>query len=427
MVFSLIILVLIGAIAFFHYVQGMFSATVSAILAILASVLAVSYTEPLVLAYFTGGRYVDYAYAIVLISLFALIYLVLRLIFDKAIPGNVRLPVLMDKIGAAVMGVVAGLFATGVFALAAESLPFAESFGMYSLYPIATDSRTAAIAVQGRGRRQDAAIGVELDVDSLNETEKRSSTWIPSADLLLGLTQHLSDGGSLAGSRELASVHPDLLAKFYGQRLGQQVGDKRTALADDIKVQGVFAPEAGAKLRQHSSELAEVRKVASPERTAGPGKRFLVVRVSVGNNASGVGDLFRFSTGAVTLVAGAGQEPNREWRQYFPVGTLYNGNLLFVSSPNDPLFLSTRGEKNEIDFVFEVDTDAALARAGDGPPTVREGTFIEIKRLARLDLSGKSAPPTITPSAKEGVLRKPAVLREAGVSAPAQQSQEQQP
>src|ERR1700689_4272756 len=135
MLLGFIILLLIGVIAFFHYVQGFFSATVSAIITVIAALLAVSYHE-MVVNMVLKGKVPDEADAMVLCVLFAAIYIILRLIFDAAVPGNVRVPVLVDKIGAAVMGIIAGIFTTGIFALAAQSLPFGPSVGMYSRYPL---------------------------------------------------------------------------------------------------------------------------------------------------------------------------------------------------------------------------------------------------------------------------------------------------
>ncbi len=423
MIFSVIILILVAAIAFFHYVQGLFSATISAALIVLSSLLALSYAEPLVQSYFATGRFVDYAYAVVLVALFAAIYIVLRIIFDQVIPGNVRVPVLMDKIGAAAMGIVAGIFGTGVFAIAAESLPFDVSFGMYSLFPIAETDRTAPVHVPGASRNVDAVMGTELDVSSLEQVDQHSATIIPVADALLGLAEHVSDGGSLAGERALESVHPDLLQELFGQRLGQPVGDKRVTPAEDITVQDVFVLSEKATFRQFSSELPTVRKEEQSERVAASRKRFVVVRVSVNDNAAGAGGFFRFSTGAVELVAGTGAEgESRQWKDYFPIGTLDGGHILFVSHPDDPLFLKPSGGNNMIDFVFEVPSEAVLIEATPAEPSkVRQGTQIVIKRLARLDLSGREIKTTITSNAKVDVLRKPGVLEAAGLAAPVQQ------
>ncbi len=412
MIFSLIILILVGAIAFFHYVQGMFSATISAIVAIIASVLAVSYAEPLVEKFFLTSGFIDYAYAVVVAALFAVIYIVLRLVFDAAVPGNIRLPVLMDKIGAGVMGVVAGIFSTGVFALAAESMPFDLSFGMYSLYPVKSDRGTLPIKVPGKTQAQDATVIDELDVTSLEETDKRSATWIPVADAVLGLTNHLSKGGSLAGGQVLAAVHPDLLRSFYGQRLGQQVGDKRIATSDQVSLVGIFAPPAGAQLNQKSSELKSLGRNLPPQRTAGPGKQFLIVRVRIGNDAAGAGGFFRFSTGAVELIGGSGEGESREWTSYFPIGTLDNGNLLFASNPEDPLFLKP-AEGDVVDFVFAVEPDAVLTKPGaDGQMKIRDGVFIRIKRLAQLELAERPVSPAVTADPKAKVWRKPEVVNE---------------
>src|SRR5438067_853723 len=93
MIFSIIILLLVGGIAYYHYAQGFFSATMSAMIAVVAAVLAVSYHETLVLT-LLKGKFADYAIGMGMIAIFALIYIVLRTVFDKAVPGNIRLPVI---------------------------------------------------------------------------------------------------------------------------------------------------------------------------------------------------------------------------------------------------------------------------------------------------------------------------------------------
>src|SRR5262245_58155635 len=103
MVFAIIIIALIGVIAFFHYTQGFWSATISAIITIFAAALAVGYHENVVNS-LLKGQMAEQANAIALVALFGLTYIILRVIADKALPGNLRLPVIIDKIGAGVMG-----------------------------------------------------------------------------------------------------------------------------------------------------------------------------------------------------------------------------------------------------------------------------------------------------------------------------------
>src|SRR4051812_14231050 len=111
-IYFTIMLVLIAAITFFHWLQGVFSATISVILAIISATIAIAFHEKVVLMALRG-RFADQAPAIAIVVLFAVTYIVLRVIFDKAVPGNVRVPALVDKIGGGVMGLVAAFFATG--------------------------------------------------------------------------------------------------------------------------------------------------------------------------------------------------------------------------------------------------------------------------------------------------------------------------
>src|SRR3954468_15169402 len=115
MIFSIIIILVIGVIAFFHYVQGFFGAAISAVIAVIAAVMAVSLHEPLVML-LLRGKVADSANALMLIATFALIYVIGRTIFDAAVPGNVRFPAIVDKIGGAIMGIFAGIFTAGIIA-----------------------------------------------------------------------------------------------------------------------------------------------------------------------------------------------------------------------------------------------------------------------------------------------------------------------
>src|SRR5438105_11624711 len=98
MVFGIFILLLIGLIGFFHYIQGFFSATLSAIFAVIAATVAIAYHETIVNA-MKPGKFADSATAVVLCCLFAVTYVLLRMIFDRAVPGNIRIQSTIDKVG----------------------------------------------------------------------------------------------------------------------------------------------------------------------------------------------------------------------------------------------------------------------------------------------------------------------------------------
>src|SRR5438445_9460412 len=100
MLYSLFLLLIIGLIVYFHSIQGLFSAGLSAVIALVATVAALAWHETLVDA-LLRGQFADQASAIALVMIFSVVYILLRLLFDKVIPGNVLFPVLLDKIGAA--------------------------------------------------------------------------------------------------------------------------------------------------------------------------------------------------------------------------------------------------------------------------------------------------------------------------------------
>jgi len=389
MIFSVIILALVGVVAFFHYVQGFFSATLSAVISVLAAVLAVAYHETLVDT-LLQGKMADSAHAMALVILYAAIYATLRFSFDAMIPGNVRFSPLIDKIGAGAMGVIAALFGVGIVAMAAAEMPFGPTIAGYSRYDV-KGSRTVIVPVPGR-QAIDSEVYDEVQPERLETVEAgeykpaaQNHLIIPVDDLVVGMTSKLSDNGSLAGDRTVTSVHPDWLAELSAARLGIQNGAKKTAYAvrgqSAIHIDGIYR---AASLPQTEGEITELRvpretplpAILKPEE----GQMILVVRTVFSSNATDADNLFRFSCAAIRLKVGE--------RNYHPLGTLEEGRVVYVDRPDDYLICeSGKGA----DLVFVLPTDQILAGPVDpkNPEMkVADGTFLEVKKLARENLPG---------------------------------------
>src|SRR2546423_1615639 len=196
MILSVVLILLVGLVAYLHYIQGLLSGLISVVLALIATAIAIAEYEPMA-AWVSGGKYNDQAQGVCLIALFALIYLIGRLIFDKLVPGNVRLPHLVDGIGGAVCGLIAGLMGAGLIAIALQSMPFGLSIAGYARYPLAAE-RERSVAVPGadNNRQVDRLV---IDQMKNNDFEKdESGMLLPVDDLVVGLAKHLSNGGSLA-------------------------------------------------------------------------------------------------------------------------------------------------------------------------------------------------------------------------------------
>ncbi|HZZ44122.1 MAG TPA: hypothetical protein VFE58_14390 [Tepidisphaeraceae bacterium] len=410
MLLSVIIIVVVGLTAYFHYVQGFFSATLSAILAAISAALALSYYEPVV-NNLLGGKFPDNAPAMMLCILFIAIYITLRTIFDTFVPGNLRLPVLADKIGAGVMGVIAGLFAGGIVAIAAQSLPFGSSVGGFSRYET-VDERDVQIPTSGQN--QDTFVyGALKDPDlAKNRSEDRHSLYVPADEVLISFVKRVSDiDGSLAGTQPFTAIHPDLPEELFLDNLGIQVGTKFSALnigkREDVTVPALFTLPSAP---QTDDEIPNIRQRNLPAvYTPKPGNMLLVVRTMFDHQATDSDNHMRFSTGSCRLVAAQAD--------YYPVGTLDNGKHLFANALDD--FLMSDSDKGA-DLVYEIPKASLLSnpRAAPDKLTVADGVFLEVKHLARVDLSGKKIVEGVKPSANIQVYRKPIVLKAANQAPP---------
>jgi hypothetical protein len=397
MILSIVVILLIAVVAYYHYLQGLFSATLSAIVAVLAALLAIGWHEALTDA-LLGGKFADQAWGITLVAIFAIAYLALRVALDMLVPGNVRLPLLMDKIGAPVMGVIAGIAATGVLTIAAQTLPFGRSVAGHARFPqrepydIVIKPNPQAYQMVDR-----RVVGIDGQKFHDNDASKLS---IPVDDMMLGLAKLVSgESGSLECGRPLAAIHPDYLREMSGQRLGIETGAKHTMLRDQLASAQALRIDPQVKAEDPEKEWARKKEGYELKLNREPGQMLMGVRASIDLNATDDDKLVRLSCGAVRLVLAG--------RDYFPIGTLDATGKLHLQAPDDPLFANPDNPKRTaiVDFVFVVEGDAfgaPGARALKMPP----GSFIEIKRLARKDLSNQTLTDPSPSQALAGLIRR---------------------
>jgi hypothetical protein len=411
MLFSVIIILIVLGIAYFHYAQGFFSATLSAICAIFASLIAFAFYEPLVNT-LLQGKMADQSHSIALCVIFALSYVILRVIFDKSIPGNVAVPLIVDKVGAGLMGVVAALFAAGIFAVAAQMLPFGPSIGGFTRYPTADRAATASIP---GARSVDVTISDELR-DAELDPKQASTPIVPAGEAVVGLVNHLSDMGSLSNDAPFAKAHPDFLNELFAQRLGIQIGAKHTAInfpdQQVVSVKGIYHMSS---LPQVDAELPTIRGPIEP--TVKKGEEILksdvlVIRTAFGSAAADEDQKVRVSTGAVHLAAGG--------TLLHPIGTLNHG-VLYRNRPDDYIIIPVAGSEATADFVFLMSPE--LVESGSDPKApgkMAADAVYEAKRGGIVSLGGKEITDGAPPAADNvGVLTKKVELPKVGAAAAA--------
>lgn len=411
-------LILLGlfliAIAFFHYLQGFFSATLSAIFTVVAAVVAVSYHESVVEG-LLGGKMADYAHAMVLLALFGVVYLVLRILSDNLIPGDVRVPAGINKAGAAIMGLIAGVFATGIMAIAAQELPFGPSIAGYSRYDLQEDR---AVVVVGIGKQLDRQEYGELTASRPGSfgDDPHGVPILPVDSVVVGAVEKVSDG-SLSSGKPFHTLHPDFLGELFGQRVGIEAGGNHVAMnlpdkkQNAMDVEGLYHwnPKPGLKPEQYEkdSEFVKLRTGGALKPvTLTANQMYLVVRVIFKLQAADQKDrLFRFSPGSARLVLNT-RNPNTgelAFTDLYPIGTLQDATTLYLNKPDDFMFVSVNEADHGADLVYVVDKKQFEAKAP-------AGTFVEVKRLARVDLSGMEVKPGPKPDATYNVMRKTAIL-----------------
>jgi hypothetical protein len=405
MIMAIVAILMVGIIAYFHYVQGIFSATLSAMLAIVAAMLAFSYHEVIVRA-FLVSKMPNAAHGLALVALFGVIYMVLRIIFDGAVPGNVRVPVLVDKIGSGVAGVVAGVFAVGIFLIAVQSLPFKPSIAGYSRYQL-IDSVDAQVPKSGT-QSLDSFMYEVLRSDRVNDAEHQTLL-LPVDDWVVAMASHLSAGGSLAGTQTVEAVHPAYLDELFFQRLGMQIGSNRVAYnlpsgEKQVSLGGLYAPavalpqaDAEPAFIKHRFETTPLTPTLKPDAN----NVVLIVRFSVSRgNADNKDSNIRISPAAVRLMAGG--------KNYFPVGTLDQTSSPLVRANRLDDFIIAAADK-PIDFVFDIPAEALGASPDPKNPagalTVGAGVFLEVKRLGYIDLGNKEIARTL-PEGNNGIVRR---------------------
>jgi hypothetical protein len=149
----------------------------------------------------------------------------------------VRFPVIVDKVGGAAMGLVAGVFAGGIVAIVAQYMPLRPSVAGYARY--AVDNREVVVPGEATGGRSlNSETWDELKTSKpgqLDPGDKQTMMLLPMDDIVINTVSHLSDGGSLAWDQPLKQTHPDLVQELFAQRLGIQNRATRVALKDALE------------------------------------------------------------------------------------------------------------------------------------------------------------------------------------------------
>lgn len=287
MILMIVIALLILGVAFFQAVQGLFSALLMAILAVLCAALAFNYYEPL--ANMLLGRQGGYAHGPMLLALFFISLLVLRFAIDRYLPGNVNLGLWPDRLAGFGLGLVTALIMAGVLMISVGMLPLSTSIVTWQPYD-----------------------------DTLTVKDEGPPAW--ASHFTMGMMKYLSANSLSPISEEgdLAKVHDDIDLENFGVRnrpAGAEVRIPPQALEVSDACELV---DPGPPDRPLPTEvkrfLQDIPRSAQMEPQAPT--RLLVIRCWVSSDArDSLDDYLRLPATQFRLIDTAGQS-------FYPVGYL---------------------------------------------------------------------------------------------------------
>jgi hypothetical protein len=252
----------------------------------------------------------------------------------------------------------------------------------------------------------------ELSTDTF-EPNQEKSLLIPVDDIVLGTVQHLSDGVRWRAIEHWPAFTPTIRRKMFGPAaIGVQVGAKHTAPVlngvNPIKVEGVYSVPQMASVE---AEFPDLRKGHKFDAIARP-KPDEVLLVLTHHGRARRYPMTPTACSASALVCASGCEQpqllsDRTVDGARPTSSCRSPTTFFSSTPRQTWIRRD---------VSREERGSAQRRCEAGRRD-RDGTFVEVKRLARVDLSGKTLDPNYTASDKITVMRKEEGARKANARA----------
>lgn len=371
MILNLFALAFVLGITFMHSLFGLYSGIINVFCSITALAVAFGVFEPLN-NLLTGQFHLHPSYTepFALVLPFVVTLLVLRVLADSFLRGNVRVPMYLDWGGGAVCGFVNAQICVGVMVLGFLMLPFGGRVMQFS--------------------RQERDPENDVDPESGLVEFHRRDLWLRSDRFAVGLFNLLS-GGSLRASTTFAHVYPDFPEWVFwtGNTVQHESltapirDDKGDGFTTGLSVESWWR-QAGA-VQGRYRKLPPTRDNPTPPYdpltyTPRPGHELLGVRVALRESSADRGGRLlpqhRFRPTMFRIVGDVGDEP----RQCAPLiiggADPRLGENLRIVSPDANFALPAQAR---VDLYFEV-------------PEGFRPRFIEYRRHARAALTGEPRP-----------------------------------
>lgn len=365
MVLSIAALLLVLGITFMHSIFGLFSGMINLVCSITSLVVTFGLTEWLTELLTRQGLSATYALPACFIGLFFLTHVVLRVLADNLIRGNVRVSMYLDWGGAAACGFVNAQIIVGMLVLGFLMLPWGGRVAMFSRY-----------------ERQEG-----LDADKRVRFERNHVAWFLRPDeFAVGLFNLLSDG-SLRGGTPLRHVYPDYAEWVFWTGNTVQPESSTAPPHDEkvdgwgdrgLRVVGWWEPKEPLTVRYRAvlPTKKDEEKANFKDQTfkPQPGWKLLGTRLTLLPGSADQSDppYHRFRPSMIRIVGQVGSDP-----RHYPARVLGGADQATTDlrlADIDNNFALVGREEAQLDVYFEVE---------DG----FEPRFVEYRRFARAPVS----------------------------------------
>lgn len=365
---SLILLVLLLAIALMQGSQGLFSALIMTVLTICCAAAALGTYDWVAIHWLAPAWKPDYAHAIALAAIFGIPLVILRVLADKLVRRACLLPAWVDRVGGGFCGLITALLMVGIIAHTLQMIPFNGVILGYSRVARAVRQETEGAAAQ----EPPAPDAPERDY------------WLKPDRFALGFASVLS-AGVFNSEKILGYDTPDLV-----QAVGwiAAVPSEVSRYAPPRSIDFINA-ERVAFVYKLIPEVPRAGTPASYEpQPPKSGHEFLVVRIRLKMEARDERKSYAFTLRQVRLVgrkrsdgplvqyhaiATQQEDATQTTNRHVRYELIRNRDWPIVDKPIEP-----RDQNKEIEVVFEV-------------PTGFMPTYVEYKRGAGALVQVKSA------------------------------------
>jgi len=240
MILNILIVVLVLAIAYAWMVRGAFSSMLHMLCALIAGVIAFAVWEPLSLmlvkmsperGFFSFIESV--AWGVALIVPFAVSFLLLRMLSDKAVPNNIKNNGAVNYAGGAIFGLATGVISMGILVIGVGNMRVATNFLGYQPLWYSTDRQNGA-----------------------GSLVKSDALWVPVDKIVARLYGQLSNG-SMSSPQPLSYWYPELELTGFASRVSPGDGQGRNAMRpDDFRIRSTYT--VGAESGEQIKDLLKI-------------------------------------------------------------------------------------------------------------------------------------------------------------------------